>query len=230
MKKVSLIILLAFFFTVSSAAADDSYLYYPAYVGDALYLKGYKKSEPEKMLYVKAEIIRTEKKSDGLYYYFYGPQVNVRYLIGADKDGVTLRLIKYPFPFFDMSIEADLIPKMPIIKYPLKVGEKWSYDGKGEARLLFIPIKRHIKADFEVVDKAVKSTEAGNIETYNIKVLVDYGDGKGLVTELYWYAKGIGYSIADTSGHKAEIVGYRIYDEAAGKWNEKLPDNIKLYK
>jgi hypothetical protein len=212
-------------------AADDSSEYYPAHVGDILYLKGRKKSEPDKLLYVKAEITKTEKKPDGEYYYFYGPQVNVRYLMGIEKDsGVSMRVIKYPFPFFDMSIEVDIKPKMLILKYPLKVGEKWHYEGKGQASFLFIPIVRDLKADFEVLDRVTKTTEAGVIEAYNIKVLLDSGDGKGVTTELYWYAKGIGYSIADTSGHFAEIVGYKIYDEATGKWNIKLPENAEKYK
>jgi hypothetical protein len=216
--------------TLAAAAGDESRLYYPVHVGDILYLKARKKSDPEKQLFVKAEITKTEIKKDGEYYYFYGPQVNVRYLIGVDKDGVSMRLIKYPFPFFDMSVEVDLVPKMPIINFPLKVGEKWSYEGKGEAHLLFIPITRNLKADFEVVQHASIKTEAGDIDTYHVKVLLDSGDGKGVTTELYWYAKGIGYSIADTSGHFAEIVGYKIYDDATGKWNEKIPEKSELYK
>ncbi len=211
-------------------AADDSYLYYPAHVGNILYLKARKKAEPDKEVFVKAEIIKIEKKDDGDYFYFYGPQVNVRYLIGIDKDGVSMRVIKYPFPFFDISIEVDIKPKMPIIKFPLKAGAKWHYEGQGEAHLLFIPITRNLKADFEIVERVTRKTEAGDIDCYHLKVLLDSGDGKGVTTEEYWYAKGIGYAIADTSGHVASIVGYKIFDDTTGKWNEKIPANVELYK
>ncbi len=212
------------------AAVDDSPLYYPAHVGDTLYLNAWKKAAPEKEVFVKAEVIRTEKKSDGEFYYFYGPQVDVHYLIGVDKDGITMRVIKYPFPLFDLSVEVTLKPKMQIIRFPLKVGEKWHYEGKAEAIILLIPFTREIKADFEVVERVTMKTPAGDIDTYHIKVLLNDGDGKGVKDENYWYGRDIGYSVADTSGHKAELAGYRIYDEKTGTWKEKLPEGIDKYK
>jgi hypothetical protein len=216
--------------TPQAAVEDDSGLYYPAHVGDTLYLNAWKKTAPEKEVFVKAEVIRTEIKADGEFYYFYGPQVDVHYLIGVDKDGITMRVIKYPFPLFDLSVEVTLKPKMTIILFPLKVGEKWHYDGKAEAIILFIPFTRNIKADFEVVERVTMKTPAGDIDTYHIKVLLDEGDGKGVKDENYWYGRDIGYSVADTNGHKAELAGYRIYDEKTGKWNEKLPEDAEKYK
>ncbi|MGD0566212.1 MAG: hypothetical protein ABSA34_02635 [Candidatus Goldiibacteriota bacterium] len=216
---------------VTAETADESLLYYPAHVGDTLYLNAWKKAAPDKEVFVKAEVIRTEKKADGEFYYFYGPQVDVRYLIGIDpKEGVSMRVIKYPFPFFDLSVEVTLKPKMNIIKFPLKAGEKWHYEGKGEAVILFIPFTRDLKADFEVVERVTMKTPAGDIDTYHIKVLLDQGDGKGMTNENYWYGRNIGYSAADTSGHKAELAGYRIYDDKTGQWIEKLPDDSAKYK
>ncbi|MCE5299316.1 MAG: hypothetical protein LLG37_00375 [Spirochaetia bacterium] len=210
---------------------DDSFLYYPAHVGEVLYFKATKRAEPEKLIKVKASVIGTEKKEDGEFYYFYGPKVDVRYLIGIDRqNGVYMRVIKYPFPLFDFSIEVDLVPKMHIIKFPLTVGQKWAYSGKAKAHLLFIPITRKIEADFEIVEKKTLKTEAGDVETYHIRVSLDEGDGRGRTIENYWYGKGIGYSAAETSGHVAEIVGYRIYDEVTGKWIEKLPADPQNYQ
>jgi hypothetical protein len=228
-------ILIIFFLAAATApvlrADDESKLYYPAHVGDTLYFQAEKKAAPDKELFVKAEVLRMEKKDDKEYYYFYGPQVDVRYLIGVDAEkGVSMKIIKYPFPFFDISIEVKMKPEMEIIKFPLKVGDKWSYYGQGEAMILFVPFTRNIKAEFEVMEHVTMKTPAGDIDTYHIKVLLDSGDGKGVKEENYWYGRNIGYCVADTSGHKAKLAGYRIFNEITGKWDEKLPDDAEKYK
>lgn len=211
--------------------ADDSHRYYPAYVGNILYFRAAKKSEPGKQLYVKVQVVGIEKKEDGKYFYFYGRKVNIRYLIGVDKkEGIYMRVIKYPFPLLGFSIEVDVEPKMQILRFPMKAGDKWHYKGKAKAHLLFIPITRNVKADFEVVERVTMKTQAGEIDAYHMKVLVDSGDGKGTTTEQYWYGKDIGYSVANTSEHWAEITGYRIFNEQEGRWIEKLPENPEKYE
>ena len=216
----------------AATAADDSFMYYPAHVGNVLYLKGKKNNAPEKTLYVKAEIKSVETRDGIEYYYFFAPQVEIRYLINVDKqNGVSMRIIKYPFPFFGASIEVTLTPQMTFMKYPVKVGEKWTYKGRGEATILgFIKLGRDLKTEFEVVRMEKVKTEAGDFDAYHIVAVVDAGDGKPPTTEKYWYAKGLGYTIAETSGHRADLVGYRIYDEATGTWNEKLPEGVEKYE
>ena len=216
----------------TAAAADDSYMYYPGHVGNILYLKGTKRSAPGKLLYVKAETRAMEKRDGRDYFYFYAPQVEIRYLIDVDREnGISMKIIKYPFPFFGMSIEVTLTPEMTFMKFPLKVGEKWTYTGRGEATLLgFIKVGRNLRTDFEVMGKEVIKTEAGDFDAYNILANVDEGDGKGVKAEKYWYAKGLGYAIADTTGHRADIVGYKLYDEATGTWKEKLPEGVEKYE
>ena len=216
----------------ATPVADDSFMYYPAHVGDILYLKGSKNSAPEKVFLVKAEIKALETREGKEYFYFYAPQVDIRYLINVDKEnGISMKIIKYPFPFFNISIEVTLTPQMTFMKFPLKVGEKWEYKGRGEAVLMgFLKVGRDIKTDFEVVGRETVKTAAGDFDAYNIVAVVDQGEGKPVTTEKYWYARGLGYTIADTSGHRADLVGYRIYDEATGKWNEKLPEGVEKYE
>ena len=217
---------------VATAIADDSYTYYPGHVGNVLYLKGIKRSVPDKTLYVKAETKAIETRDGKEYYYFYAPQVEIRYLINIDKEnGISMKIIKYPFPFFGASIEVTLTPQMMFLKFPLKVGEKWSYQGRGEATLLgFIKVGRDLKTDFEIIGKETVKTEAGDFEAYNVLANVDEGDGKPVRSEKYWYAKGLGYTIADTTSHRADLVGYKIYDEATGTWKEKLPEGVAKYE
>ncbi|MEI7541717.1 MAG: hypothetical protein WCJ94_00485 [bacterium] len=216
----------------ATVVVDDSYMYYPGHVGNILYLKGRRKKNPEKLLYVKAETKAIEQRDGKDYHYFYAPQVDIRYLINIDKEnGIAMKIIKYPFPFFDMSIEVTLTPEMTFMKFPLVVGNKWTYVGRGEATLLgFIKVGRDLKTDFEVVSKETIKTEAGDFEAYNIVANVDEGDGKGVHSEKYWYAKGLGYTIAETSGHRADLAGYKIFDETTGIWKEKLPEGVDKYE
>jgi hypothetical protein len=214
-----------------TAAPELSSSFYPISLHSVLYLKGYKKDNPSKELYVKAEVIKIEKKDGHDYYYFYAPQVNVRYLVRETQDGIQMRVIKYPFPFFGFSIEVDLNPPMIFLKYPLEPGTKWSHKGRAETTVFgFMKIGRDIKSDFEIVSKETIKLPAGEFEAYHVTANVDEGDGKGPHLEKYWYAKGIGYSKADVAGHFAELVGYKMFDEKSGTFIEKLPEGVEKYE
>lgn len=204
--------------------------YYPLHVGNTWYFRGYKKKDPTVRVNVKAQVLGIEPKDGKDYYYIYAPSVGIRYLMRSDEKGVYMRVIKYPFPIFGFPIEVDLVPEMPIMQGVFKVGERWSYKGRAEISLGFLKFGRDIKSDFECVRKELLKTEAGDIEAYHIKVLVDEGDGKTVTTEKYWYGKGRGYSYSDTSGHEAFILGYKLYNDKTGQWEEKIPEGAEKYE
>jgi hypothetical protein len=205
--------------------------YYPLHVGNTWYFKGFKKSDPDKQLFVKAQTLGIEPKDGKDYYYIYAPAVGIRYLMRKDDKGVYMRVIKYPFPIFGFPIEVDLVPEMNIIHSPFKVGERWTYKGKAEAVIFgFLHLGRDIRSDFECVRKERLRTETGFINAFHIKVLVDEGDNKTVTTEKYWYGEGRGYSYAATSGHDALIVGYRLFNEKTGQWEEKIPEGVESYE
>jgi hypothetical protein len=142
-----------------------------------------------------------------------------------------MRVIKYPFPIFDFPMEVDIIPEMPIMRFPFKIGDKWVHKARAEATLFgFLKLGRNIQSDFEVIRKELLHTEAGIVEAYHVKVIVDQGDGKTVTTEKYWYGKNTGYTYSDTSGHDAFLVGYRFYNEKTGKWREKIPKDVEQYE
>jgi hypothetical protein len=214
-----------------NAVPELSPSFYPVNLHNILYLKGYKKDNPSKEMFVKAEVIKIEKKDGKDYYYFYAPQVNVRYLVREAETGMEMRIIKYPFPFFGFPIEVDLTPSMTFLKYPLEVGTKWQHKGRAETTIFgFMKVGRDIKSDFEIVSKEIIKLPAGEFEAYHVTANVDEGDGKGVHTEKYWYAKGIGYAKADVAGHFAELVGYKMFDEKTGKFAEKIPDGVEKYE
>jgi hypothetical protein len=215
---------------VEAAANTESQRFYPVHLGNILYLKGYKKKEPAKELRVKAEVIRIEQKDNKDYYYFYAPLVGIRYLVREDSEGVYIRIMKYPFPLFGFPIEVDLKPEMKIMAHPLAEGLKWTYKGRAEAVILGIKLGRDVNTDFEVTKYEKLSTTAGEIDAYNITAMVDEGDGHGKHLEKYWYAKDIGYSQADTTGHFAQLVGYRIFNEKENKFDEKIPEGVEKYE
>ncbi len=203
--------------------------YYPEYVGNTWYFQGYKKNAPDKLLNVKAQVLYTQKRDNEDYYYIHAPKMGIRYLNKKRDDGVYMRVIKYPFPLFGFPIDVDLVPAMPIIKFPFKQGDKWTHTGKARAVIFFIPIEKNIRSDFEVMGRKTIKTPAGDIDTWHVKVIVDEGDGKP-TEENYWYGNGFGYSMADTTGHYAELVGYRFYDEEKGMWHEKIPKEAHTYE
>ena len=109
---------------------DNSTEYFPVNLWDEWHYKGYKKKEPDKVLKIKAVVIDHEEMDDMKYYYYSAPDMDMRYLVRKDADGVYLRVMRYPFPLFNFSIEVDIIPEMKTISFPLSVGKKWNYEGK----------------------------------------------------------------------------------------------------
>ncbi len=213
--------------TAKKLTQDEKY--YPMAKGNILYFEAYKKSEPNKILKVKAEIKDIEKKDEKDYFYFYSPKVDIRYLIRRDENGVYMRVIRYPFPIFNFSIEANIIPEINFFKLPAKIGSKWEEKAKASAQILFFTIEKNITSNFEIVKRETIKTKAGEIDTYLIHARVDQGDGNATV-EKYWYGKGLGYVRADTNVHYAEIVGYSIIDEETGERYEKIPEKVKEYE
>lgn len=213
--------------TVKKITSDERY--YPMAKGSVLFFEAYRKSEPDKIIKVKAEIKDIEKRDGKDYFYFYAPKVDIRYLIRRDKNGVYMRVIRYPFPIFNFSIEANIIPEVNFFKFPLKPGNKWEEKAKASAQILFWTIEKNVISNFEVIKNEKITTKAGEIDTYLIHAVVDQGDGKSTV-EKYWYGKGLGYVRADTNVHYAEIVGYSIIDEETGEKYEKLPEKVAEYE
>ncbi len=203
--------------------------FYPEHLGNTWYFQGYRKSEPNKLLKVKAEILSKEQKDGLTYYYIHAPKMGIRYVNKRKDDAVYMRVIKYPFPIFGFPIEVDIIPEMPVIKFPVKAGAKWIHKARARAVVLFIPLERDIQSDFEIIGMETVKVPAGTIETWHIKVLVNQGDGT-VTTEEYWYGRDFGYCKANTTGHYAELVGYRMFNEKTGKWMEKIPPDADRYK
>jgi hypothetical protein len=221
------------FFVITPSKNDKDFDYYPIHVGNKWYFKGFMKGKDGEKTWmkIKAEIVGTEKKDGKDYYFFYAPKVDIRYLMRKDEKGVYMRVIKYPFPIFNFSIEVNILPEMQIMKYPFRVGEKWTYKGRAEATILgLFTLGRDIRSDFEVIRKEILKTDTGKVEAYHIKVLVNEGDGNPPTTEKYWYGKGTGYTYSDTTGHDAYLVGYKFYDEKTGKVTEKIPEHEEDYK
>lgn len=208
-----------------------SYSFFPICHGNVWYYKAYRYGEVDKILKIKAEIVSTENIEGIDYYFFNAPSVDIRYLIRKDDDAVYLKVMKFPFPVFNFSINVIFYPEMQMIKFPVLKGEKWRYEGRAEATILGIfKIKREIKADFEVIKRDKVITDAGRLDTYHIILKIDEGDGTGIKVKKYWYAKNIGFTISDNDNHKCELVGYIVKSDIDGKIRKKMPEGEGEYK
>lgn len=222
-------------FTLNAAIKDIKYpissSFFPVNIGNIWYYKAYKCNEPEKILKIRADISSIENIEGIDYYFFNAPSVDIRYFIRKDNNAVHLKVMKFPLPIFNFSINVFFYPEFPMIKFPLLKGEKWDYEGKAEATILGIfKITRTIKADFEVIKRDKVITDAGRLDAYHIIVKMDEGDGKGIKIKKYWYAKNIGFTISDNDNHKCELVGYVVKSDVDGKRSVKIPEDEVEYK
>jgi len=244
-EKVKKFVILAVIFMITAGYAlsdnkndvtvkDDSGAYYPLQLGDTWYYKAYKMSNKDKLIKVKATVARIEQKYGKTYYYFYAPNVDIRYLMRKDENGVYMKEIKYPFPIFSFSINVEITPEIQILKFPIKPGETWEIKSKAEASVLKVfKLTRNLDSKFECMGYEKITTTAGTIDTCHIKVMVDEGDGKGFYEENYWYGKNIGYTLSNTKNHHAELQGYKIFKELEKNeviTDKKPPEGTNDYK
>jgi hypothetical protein len=212
--------------------ADDSGAYYPIAPHNTLYYSGYRASEPSNVLKIKAEVVGCEKRDGIDYYFFNAPQIDVRFLMRKDKDGVYMRVMKYPFPVFSfIGVDVEFVPEIKIINFPLRTGDGWHYEGSASASLFgFFSITRSIKADFDVIKRETLDTRAGPIDAFCVRLRIDEGDGAGVKEELHWYGKNIGYVKSRTTRHTSEIEGYSIKDEKGDTFMKAPVDALDSYR
>ncbi|HPD18463.1 MAG TPA: hypothetical protein PLF61_02235 [Candidatus Goldiibacteriota bacterium] len=202
----------------------ESSRFFPAAVGNRWFYQGYwKNDQDKKTVKVKADILNVEKKDGKEYFYYCAPKVDIRYLNRKDETGVYMRVIKFPFPVFSFAmIEVDLEPEMLIIKFPFKVGEKWTAKAKASTTVFgFWKLSRDVQTDFEVVEKVKIQTGVGEIEAYHIKAIID--NSFNVTEENYWYGKDIGYAVGETSAYFVKVHGYIIKDEKTGEIRKIMP-------
>ncbi|MBP7792872.1 MAG: hypothetical protein KA120_07415 [Candidatus Goldbacteria bacterium] len=205
--------------------------FFPLNLGNVLYYKGYKTGEPEKLLKIRADVASIENVEGVDYYFFNAPSADIRYLIRKDKDAVLLKLMRFPFPIFNFSVSAVFYPEFLMLKFPILKGRKWHYEGKAKAKIFGIfTITRDVTADFEVVRREKVITDAGRLDTYHVIMRVDEGDGQGIKTYKYWYAKNIGFAISNTDADKCELVGYVVKSDVDGIVRKKIPEREEEYK
>jgi len=207
----------------AAALARDWGDYYPLRVGNVLYFDGLKKENNENCK-VRMEVMYKETRDNREYFYLYAPSVDIRYLLRKDAEGVYMQYIKIPFPVISfIMVEAEMKPEMKFVSFPLQPGAKWSHEGTATVYLFgFIPIERKIKAYFKTTKRETLKTGAGPIDTYCIEVLIDTGDGKGLVKETHWYGMDVGYTAGETVIYRALLAGRNIITEEGNSLDSRM--------
>jgi len=187
--------------------------WYPINVNDSWIYEGYFKSEPKKILKVKA-VIAEERKIDGKNYYFYNvPGFDVRFFVRAEESGAYMKLIRYPYPLFKfLSYDVVLKKEVLFVKYPFIQGEKWQQKTEAAAMLWPIVINRKIKMDMETVEMKKVLFKGEEKEAWRVRILMDQGDGK-IKEENHWYIDGKGYIGGETAEHKVMMSGVEFTAE-----------------
>lgn len=208
---------------------NHSAQYYPLTIGNEYYYKVFRKHAPNREYRVKAEVRNLQTVDGKDYFYFHAPGADIRYLVRRDESGVFMRLLKREIPLFGISFDVHLIPELMFLRFPLTVGDQWSQRVVASARILFIPVSRTIEGRFQVVDRQILRTEAGDIDVFVINASLGVIN-KSMADKTFSYGANVGYVKADAPEDFTVLVGYRVFDEQAGIWIDKTPADAASYK
>ncbi len=203
MKKRILIAGFIFILAAGASFADeeDWLAFYPLQLGDQReYLITYKGKE----IRANVDIVKTYVEDEQEYYVMRSDENDVEYHINANEQGVFLRRWRYPFPvlkFLKYTVKFD--PPIPIIRYPLEVGKRWVYVGRGSVWFM----GRDISVSYVVKEQGTMELALGEVKYFKISGLIN--DSKALYEELYYYGQGYGYIKGHGRNRRDVIVDYR---------------------
>lgn len=217
-------------------AADEPFShsarFYPLTIGNEYYYKAFRRNSPNREYQIKAEVRKRQTVDGKDYFYFFAPGADIRYLIRRDESGVFMRLLKREFRLFNISLNVHLEPELMILRFPPTVGDQWSQQVVAKARILFFPVRRTIEGTYQVVDRQVLHTEAGDIDAFVVNASLGVVN-RSMTNKTFWYGENVGYVKADTpedNWASMVLAGYRVLDEQTGVWIDKRPSDVESYK
>ena len=180
-----LLVAVSFFSPVYSAGEDDWLGFYPLHIGDHWeYAVVYKGKEMQGNVDVSRSYVE-----DGLeYFVMRADDKDVEYHVAINEGGVFLRRWRYPFPvlrFLKYTVKFE--PPVPIIRYPLEVGKRWVYVGRGSVWFM----GKDVSISYEVQEEGQMELAVGDVHYFKVSGLIN--DSKNLYEEIYFYGRGYGY-------------------------------------
>lgn len=212
MKKASFLLLFCFISIYIFSVSDDSDIYCPAGPGYNWVYSLYSKKEKIQKSDAHTDIKKTET-SGGVQYYDYQTDVrNACFIARKDDAGVYFKAVKLDFPVFGF-INVDIIfdPVVCFVKFPLKQGNIWTYDGTvSVSTLAFINIKQKIKVDFVQLGMETVDVSGRTVAAYRLHALSSRSwDMEKPVYIDYWMAENAGFVKGETINSRMELVSVK---------------------
>ena len=197
-----LLVLSIYLLSLGQLQADEDWSdLYPLHLGDHWqYDVNYKGRQIKGSI----DVIRSYEKEGREYFVMHSDEHDVEYHIAVDEKGVYLRCWRYPLPilkFIMCTIKFD--PPIVIIDYPLEVGKRWVYIGRGSVWFM----GRDVAISYEVKEKGVINLAFGDAHYFKVSGLID--DSKNLYEEVYYYGRGYGYIKGRGPERRDILVDYR---------------------
>jgi hypothetical protein len=132
-----------------------------------------------------------------------GLRQGLRYLVRWDGDAVRLRKTRRPIPLLG-KISVTFDPPIPLIRFPLKPGDRWTYEGEAQTWIK----DRRIRIEFTAVGWEEWDSPAWNGRAWRVDCVVSHGKGEP-ISQTSYYAPGIGYIGGRTSSARTRILEFR---------------------
>lgn len=217
MKKTTILLLFLLFACGINAGLSDEDIYCPILQNTrwtyTVHNKTTDKSDYDRFV----EINGFETYDSLIYFSYYSPDADARYLMRKDENGIYIKTARYAVPFLSF-LHFDIIFNPPVyaIKFPLKKDDVWNYDGMASINA-FGFLKFPTKIWAKVTHMGVETIEAGGVTMPAFKL---YGElnREGMdktFKATWWFGKGVGLARYESEKVILTLKKFEVIPDAA---------------
>jgi hypothetical protein len=136
-----------------------------------------------------------------------GQKYGNAYWVRTSVEGVFLYRIRRKIPILG-NINVTFEPALLFLKFPLKKGDKWSYEGTGVTWIK----NKSVRMDFENLGPCEYITPQGTVRAWKIQSTVTMGHGQAFY-QVAWYGLDTGYLGGWNDDSRTWLKGWSLYPE-----------------
>ena len=197
------------------AQYKDADVYCPVLINTKWVYTVYPKKSSKKPYDRVTEITGTETYDKLVYFTYFTPESDTKFLMRKDDNGVYLKVARYAVPFLSF-IKFDVVFEPPVyaVRFPFKKGDSWKYEGIASLKTLGIfnfPTK--VSATAAHMGPEVIEAVGRSVNAYKIYAEMDR-EGEKTFKASFWFGEGVGLAKYESDNIVLGLTSFEVKADA----------------